>query len=236
MAAPIIVSRTFNTVVDNRAKLANSNIARLWSSSIGTSWQSIRIGCRLSISDAGADLSSTPRFAFGICSGTSNIFMDATTTHWLGACTGNSTWTRTTVDGVTAYDTNDFSIGRPLNASTRIGSTLTVGTRLDGGTHVYMLDCTTAHRAMLFLDITKGSPNFTLRAFFKNASGSDVDVTSFLTQMELATPSFDGHTFPVGQTIAVDETTNGFFNAVNIAWDRTTPAIEISDVAVVKFS
>src|ERR1044071_4256722 len=89
-----VKTRTFSSVQDNRSRLSNSNYARLWSSSVGTSWTTIRIFCRISIEDAGANLTSTPRFAFGISSGTANIFQDTTTTHWLGLLWNIATWTR----------------------------------------------------------------------------------------------------------------------------------------------
>jgi len=36
--------------------------------------------------------------------------------------------------------------------------------------------------------------------------------------------------------VAVDEATDGYLDSVNIAWDRSVPKMEISDLAVVRFS
>jgi len=230
-----IKARTFSSVVDNRIRLSNSNFARLWSSDVGTSWTTIRVGCRMSMEDSGASLTSTPRFAFGICSGTSNLFMDATTTHWMGAVSGATGWVRATASSVVYYNLND-GISNPLYLSKRIGGTLTVGTLLLGGS-CGVPDCTVAARQCLFLDITKGSPNFTCK-IFQNSTPSVVDVTlaTYLSQLPLTTPTITGHSQGSGITIAIDEATNGYFNAVNVAWDRTSPAIEISDIAVVKLA
>src|ERR1041385_4377365 len=242
MALPIVTSRTISGSVDNRAKLANSNIARTWSSYVGTNWTTIRIGCRLSITDSGANIISTPRFAFGICSGTSNIFMDATTTHFFGIVSYNATWTRTT-SPVKYMLGNGSYFDSGIAAAKRIGSTLTTdafsNSPFPGATYLFDSADGNGNRVVLFLDITKGSPNFSIKPFYYKGGGTPVDVSTdtFLANMEYTSPAITGHA--IGnetKTMAIDEATNCYFNAVNIAWDRTTPAIEISDVAVVRFS
>lgn len=244
MSAPVILARTFSSVVDNRAKLANGNIARLWSSAVGTSWSVIRVGIRLSIEDSGANIISTPRFAFGICSGTSNIFMDATTTHFFGAVSNGATWQRRTTG--TGYSDNSYGVGgnpgytnNGYCVAKRIGSTLTVGSGFIGGDYCRIGWNTTPFRTVQFLEITKGSPNFSIKLFAQNTgagTGVDQSLASFLSNMELTSPSITNYAFSGTQTMAIDEGTNGSFNAVNVAWDRNSPSIEISDVAVVKFS
>jgi hypothetical protein len=88
---------------------------------VGTTWTKIRVGCRLGIELTGVDLTSTQRFAFGICSGTSNIFMDATTTHWVGAY---STWTPWTA-ATNKY--HNYTGGTIWSVAKKITSTVTVG-------------------------------------------------------------------------------------------------------------
>lgn len=224
--------RTFSSVPDVRDQLSNSNSARLWSADIGTTWNQIRVGCRISMTDGGVELSGTPRFAFGICSGTSNIFQDATTTHWLGMLSNDPIWSR--VAGPPAYHQMQNVVASVASAK-RIGSTTTVGTAFNNSPFVF--DATTANRGVIFLDITKGSPNFTLNAFFRwTGTASDVSVADYLDQLVVASPTITNHQATTSPTIAIDEAANGFFNAVNFAWDKTAPVIEISDIAVVKFS
>ncbi len=223
----IIKLRTISSVDDKRARLANSNFARLWSSDLGTTWTKIRIGCRLSIEDSGAAISGA-KFAFGICSGTSNIFMDATTTHWLGVIHGNYGATLNRGAGPPVQYNNYIELYK------KVATTLTL---IDFGNSntVYMRDCTTANRAVMFLDITKGSP-FTLRLFCCTSASGDVSVTTYLDQLPVASPTITGHAFGNAVTTTIDEATNGYFNAVNVAWDKSSPAIEISDLAVVRLS
>ena len=91
---------------------------------------------------------------------------------------------------------------------------------------------------MLFLDITKGSPNFTFTLFGQNdnLTIADVTVATYLAQLPLSSPSIPNHGMSSGITQAIAEGTYGYFDAVNIGWDRTSPAIELSDLAVVKFA
>ena len=231
-AASTIKQRTISSVVDNRVRLINSNFARLWSTDVGTSWTKIRIGCRISIEDSGANLASTPRFYFGVCSGTSNIVMDSTTTHWVGLRTIDPSWVR--VAGPPAYYRMDDATSAPT-FSKRVSATFTDSTQQ--GNDVYVYDCTTSNRSVIFLDITKGSPNFTLLMFNRQTTtASDVDSATYLAQLALSSPTIIYHAAGLARTIATDEGANGSFTAVNIGWDRTSPAIELSDVAVVKLA
>jgi hypothetical protein len=88
------------------------------------------------------------------------------------------------------------------------------------------------------IDITKGSPNFSVQAVCvrNNTTSGDVDLTSFLTQLEVPSPALTNHTSYTAVNVAIDEAANGYFNGINIAWDRTTPEIEISDIAVVRLT
>lgn len=232
----VIKARTFSSIVDNRIRLSNSNAARLWSSDIGTSWTHIRIGCRLSIEDTGANLTATPQFFFGICSGTSNLFLDATTTHWAGIRSKDPSWLRA-AGPPASYSFANATIN-PV-AAKKVGATIT-DTASTAYAAVHAADCTTANRVALFLDITKGTP-WVFNVFAKqNANAGDVDIGLYLSQIVLSTPVITDHnsSSAIGgtMTLTIDEATNGFFNAVNFGWDRVSPAIEISDIAIVKFS
>lgn len=232
-AGSFIRLRTISSVADPRIVLSNSNWARKWAASVGTSWSHLRLGIRISMQDFGANLTSQPRFAFGMSSGTTNLYQDATTTHWLGALSQASSWVRST--GPVKYDLND-GVTNPFYLSKRVGSTLTQGAFITGG-DCYLVDASVGTRSCLFLDVTKGSPNFTCNVLQPNSSSpSDVSLNDFLTQIALSTPSLSGHTSGSGVTLAVDEATNGYFDSMNIAWDRTSPGIEISDMAVVKLA
>lgn len=226
--ASTTLSRTISSVVDQRIVLANSNFARPHGVS---TWTKLRVAVRLSITDSGANITSNPRLAIGLCSGSTNIFLDATTTHWVGCLMDGATWTR--------------GAGPPIQyampssgwvPAKRVGSTTSKGTTHHAGAD-FLHDATAAFRSLWCVDITKGSPNFTYNLYMRNSAGtSDVTLANFLANVELASPNVNAQHFQATQqTLAVDEA-DGTLDHVNIAWDRSDPKIEISDLAIVRLS
>ena len=219
-----IRNRTIASILDGRIVLSNSDPARLFS--IGTTWQTIRVALRMAMTDSGASLVSLPRFAVGVCSGTANRFGAASTTNWVGSITNVASWTRST--SPIRYAIGAFSVAK------KVGATLTAGGTI--GTANFQAEAPTGGRFLWFTDITKGSPNYSIRCFIRTSS-LDLDVTKdeLLTQAPLATPSLTGHAYSSAVTIAASEAA-GSFDAVNIAWDRSVPEIEICDLVIVRLA
>src|SRR5262245_9202429 len=92
--ASIIKSRTISSVVDNRIQMSNSYFCRAFTPPTG--WSTLRLAFRYCFTDQGLDAGSTPVFAFGLCSGQTNIFGDVTTDHFVGWKTTSATWVRAT--------------------------------------------------------------------------------------------------------------------------------------------
>src|ERR1051326_1867460 len=156
--ASIIKARTISSVVDNRIQMTNSHFARGFTPPSG--WTQLRLAFRFSFSDLGTSAGSTPQFAFGFCSGQTNIFGDATADHFVGWKTVKATWTRNT--GVNAYDSTIDC--QPFK---RIGTTDTNGS----GTQLpwYFNYDIANYRDIMFVDLVKGSPNYTLKIYARNA-------------------------------------------------------------------
>lgn len=184
--ASVTKFRTISAVNDQRFQLVNSNFARPWDTvAIGTGWTKIRIACRFSILDSGSNVTSTPRFAIGICSGSTNIFQDATTTHFLGIMSNNATWSRIVGPPV------GYNIGASGTwvVTKRIGAVTTSNTSIGGLVNSTFYDATTANRTAFFITITKGSPTFTVQIFTRSAAtASDVALAEFLTQVVQSLP------------------------------------------------
>ena len=224
--ANTIISRTISGSPDHAIRMLNGQFARTLS--IGTSWTTIRVGVRWHMENTGADITGTPLLAVGLCAGTTNILGDATTDHWVGGITQAASFTN---------NAGDFYFGTPLfKPAKKVNTTLTTGTSFGNG--VITTPVTIANRIPMFIDITKGSPNFSLRQFILTSGTELGDVTpsEFLGLMESSTPVRTGYTFHAAQTIAVDEGTDGFLDSVNIYWDRAAAAVEISDIAVARFA
>jgi hypothetical protein len=94
-----------------------------------------------------------------------------------------------------------------------------------------------------FLDVTKGSPNFTLHMPFRTTTsfgiGTDVSAQNFLLFMGQTSPT-PGGTYDTGNlsspTLAVDQAGNGTLNSINLFWNRPDATMEICDVAVAVLS
>lgn len=232
-AASTILKRTYSSVDDQRIVLSNSHFARLHGVS---SWSKLRVALRISMTDSGGNLASTPEFFVGLCSGTTNIYKDSTTDHCVGVQTFSSGWTRNT-SSFTAWYTSGGSAIRPIK---KVGSTVTNGSAIGADGLNLPADVTsgTPHRAVYFVDISTGSPNYTVQTYYwtTGSNFTDWSASDFLTNAELDSPSVSQFGKSATQTIAVNEGTDGTLNAVNVYWDRTTPQIEISDLAVVKLA
>ena len=186
------------------------------------------------MNNTGANLTGTPLFGIGLCAGTSNILLDATTTHFVGMISNGATWTYA---AAAAGNMTRYGMGNStLTPGKRVGSTISVFSGF-ATAPFFTADATTATRRMMFVDLTKGSPNFTFAALFCSGTAASPDVldTDFLAQVVLSTPSFTNHTYSGGSTLAVSET-DGTLTHVNVAWNRSTPTFEICDLAVVQLA
>ena len=92
-------------------------------------------------------------------------------------------------------------------------------------------------RQPFFFDVQKGSPNYTIRATYPilNASGT-MNYDYFLWQMMVPNPAWDNTIAYTQngseQTIPVNETLSGSFDAVSITWNRESPNAELIVYAV----
>lgn len=225
----LALTPTGDSVEDKRILLANSNFGRQWASTLGTNWTKVRLAIRFIMTNTAANITGTPSFAVGFCKGTNNLFLDSTTSNFVGAVSTSATWT--------------YAAGPPIRygtmnmvATVKVGANTTNGLSLDGNL-VVMADSSTTNRSVMFVDITKpagASTNFTLQLFYRNSTTArDATKDEFLTQAEIASPTLSGHVSGTARGIPVDEN-NGYLDTVCIGWNRTTPTIHICDVAVVR--
>jgi hypothetical protein len=123
MANPVTLTRTISGTPDMRVLIENGQFARPLL--FGTTWNEIRIGIRWHMRDSGANLASNPQVFLGVCSGDTNLWGDATTTHAVGINFNAATWTRNT----TNYQVSGVNTIFPAK---RVGSTITRGSTFYG--------------------------------------------------------------------------------------------------------
>lgn len=234
-ASSVIINRTISAASQNAISMANATWAR--PVTIPATWTKVRIGCRMHMTNSLATMTSDPIFTMGLCSGTTNQYGDTTTTHFVGQAFDNATWTFSAGPPV-VYNPAVQPIGRK-----RVGTTNTDTINLTpaGSGFLFNADAAanTADRFITFIDLFKGSPNFTIHSPFHCAAttGALADVTSakFLFYMAQLSPApSEGNYIATSadQTLAVDEGADGTLNAVNFYWNRADSTIEICDIAV----
>lgn len=219
--------RSIAGVPDERIVLSNSHFARPHGI---TSWNKLRIAFRWSMRDSGATLTGTPAFAAGLCSGTANIFGDLTCTHFVGMRTIGATWPRSAGPPV-LYQLY------PTQSCKLIGTTFTVGTNWLSVAGQAVADAAGGNRFCWFIDITKGSPNYTLQGYARiTGNAADISEATMKAQAEIDAATLAEHGLGNSAAVAVDEGADGLLNHVCFSWDRSSPEIEISDHGVFKLA
>ena len=202
---------------EKRVVMTDARFAREPLTGFFTGWSHIRVALYALVTDSGANITGTPRWAFGVCAGSTNIMGDATTDHFCGAISNLGTWTRT-AGPPTRYSGSSLWV-----PAKKVVSTLTTGTAFSGAA-VFMA---TATLGMYFIDIIKGSPDYSLQ-FFRPTSTPSPTLSDFLTQSVATIPAFTNHAYSTAQTVAVDEATDGTFDHGCVWWDQAVCNVNIA--------
>lgn len=213
---------------DKRIILGIDRFVRQPSFMLATNWVKIRIGMRICMSDGGGDLNGC-NFWVGVCSGNTSIYGDVSgPAHAFGM----------------SLFGNGFSVLARATAPTRYLSTVSgvtttvagvqTGAGADCEPATANIFCSDTSRTAYFVDITKGSPNFSA-TYFRNtsATATDLDKATFDAQVIMAVPTITNHGMSNASVSGVDEATNGYFDHINVYWSRST-TIKISDLTVVR--
>lgn len=194
-------------------RMTDARFARQPIPSVFTGWTTLRVALLIRLINNGVNLTGTPRFGFGLCAGGTNILGDATTDHFAGMLSTTATWTR----NATFY--GQFSV----NPAKRVNTTITTGTALTPNT----LIMTGTTSSLFFIDITKGSPDYSFQTFCRvNTTGTPA-LSDFLLQSVNAVPVFASHSYTAAQTLAVNEATDGTFDYSCVWWDQAATSMDI---------
>lgn len=221
MASQIVV-RTIAGNPEAAIQMSNSTWAR--PVNLPSTWIKVRFGIRVHFQPS-VSPGNTAIFAVGLCSGVANQFGDFTTTHFVGI----------QVSGNYGINAGQFT-NNTVFPVVRIGTTSTLGLAIQptNTTFLTVNAAATADRALLFVDIVKGNPNYTISCFMANVV-TDKTAVQFLTDVQQGNPTEIGYSFGTPQTIAVNEAANGVLNAVSCSWNATLSMPEICDIALVLF-
>jgi hypothetical protein len=205
--------------------------------SIGTDWEHIRIATAFMCEDTGGNIANNPlagRWAVGLCSGTTNPYHPTNSVdNFVGYISSDFVWSRIAFSTFAEYSISGFS-------ATKVGTTQTNSTGISNRLGSTLGRGGAAKMSCLCLDFIKGSPNWTINAFFlTNGNSYSFDYShrdnlfKALT-VDSRSSGAVGTTETNGISIAVDEGTNGSLDHVNIYWPLTN-YLDMQSLLVLKF-
>lgn len=213
---------------------------------IGSTWTTARIGVRLAFdADPGANITAgTFFFGFGSGIATANLFGAASPSgqSLVGVDVNSKTWTRTAA-GVFAP---------PLGANSLIHARYVNGTRTGGTTtssnYFTLAAATSPAAAVIIFQLNKSASTYSLKCVSRNVNPSSTVPTAITTAQlktaiqlplmsDIATylatldanyaETTDATGIVTGSTY---EATNGYFNAVHLAWNKSSPLLIVDDI------
>lgn len=225
-----IESVTISSITEKRLVLSNAQWAA--TVTVGSNWDRLRVACRMCLDDPGISLGGNPGYYLGVVASPNSGFANgplsgADCNHFLGYRPDDATWTRLAGPPVSYDVAGNNCIFKKVGATE---------TQAGTGGGIRISAAPSSVRDIYAVEIEKGSPNFTVR--WNGPSGNppnDRSFTSLLNFMDNpdfanAVAALGGGSGSFSTTIAVDESTDGFFNAIAIAWDRTVASMHISEM------
>jgi hypothetical protein len=220
-----IIERTIASATQEAISFSDSAIARLIP--IPSGWTKIRIGLRLHFTQ-GTFVTPT-FFAVGLCHGTTKLVNGIDCDHFAGVISDSGFTSNGNTAGSVYFNVN-------MRPFTRTSSGLSVGTNIAADTRYgNTANLNSADRSPLFVDITKGSPDYTMN-IWDSKLGTAHDFTEANFQVMLndkINPQYDGNAIldtGTDRTIAVDEAADGAFNALSVWWNQSGVTMEVCDL------
>jgi len=225
---------------DKVLSISGSQIAR--QINIGNSWRWLRLGVRFQLTNSravvGVDNIVGPTLAIGLSSGTSSLYGDTNTTHFMGIDTDSSKTFIGTYIGVRSYN-----ISNGQRIVTKVNNTIT--THYSNSNYYVGMpredQATPAnqHRTVNYIDYIKPAvdPGVGTIIFYRDVNGgagADIASASFYSIMVENTASIVGSNSSSAYNMPMSESVYGYLDTVNINWGNVY-GLEISDVAVYRF-
>ena len=214
---PVILFRSDAT--DKVIRLSGSSFDRKLD--FGTSWTSLRVGCRIRAATGGFDIFNygtgiTPRFGIGLMDSTGAQISRTTAGHFVGGLSTAANWTVNPDGSPGAGDYfltfNSFAPGKKVGATYTAGTNFASRVSVGAGAEPTPVRL---HQVCLFMDITKGSPwSFRVFSIANPTNGGGQSRAEWLADMEEAPPVRTNYSYQAAQTLAVDEGTDGVLDSI----------------------
>ena len=234
----IIIDRISASIADKVLSISNEQCAR--TITIGSTWNRIRIGVRFKISSSFANITSA-NFAWGLISGTSSLYADASTNHFLGVDMPPSTTLTYTSATINLYRNTAASASRFI---TKVGLTTTEYYHTVANFAFGLIEnLADEYRMAAYMDIMKSNTDpglWTIMYTYNRTvsfSTQDISATQFYNNITNDSASLlTSNVASASFQIPISQSANGNLDTINIYWNKTTPPMEISDVAVYRFA
>jgi hypothetical protein len=234
---PTIYDRTRPSEADKVLSMSGEEIARKFS--IDSSWKHIRIGILNEISRSTAANIPSVTFAFGLTAGTSSLYGDASTNHFVGLA---STPSQNMGYGPTY--TPPVYQSATLRVVTKVATTTTAWATGLTWEMPTISDTSSMFRVVLFVDFMRPASDpgiMNVRAYTPHASaqnwnngGQETQDNFDLWMSQVTASATQTDKTPV--SFPISESINGTLDSVNIYWGQANPPLEISKVSVYRFS
>lgn len=253
--ATIAARGTFVLAPTSDQALLIGNEELLRKLSIGNNWTSLRIGAMIAITPDGTNSLASCKLMLGVCSANATFsntagYSAASTTNYVGAdlyCPGNTGTPETAVyqagSGNPYFYASNATFGVPTSIRRRVATTETFA--IVGGNSQRPIAVagagSTLRRCPVYVDIIKGSPNYTVNVWNipLASSATDFSYAHFLTGFETASPVLNGVTLTQNTgspgVIACSEVA-GNFDTVSVFWNRLSFPLEVYALGVRRLS
>jgi hypothetical protein len=234
-----IGSRLFNLIADKYLTLANEEFARTLA--IGTDWNKIRLGVLLAVTPDGTNNLASSALVLGVSSGKTNPYGAASTTNFVGGAFHGAGGTPTATLTYAANSGNPYYSSAGTGPFARVGTTLSNGT---GNAVAFLIAANNGsiqRRSPLYVDIQKGSPNFTVIRWTPQTSQSqfltaDCSPAEFLASLELATPTWGGISLTTSNSTVAASEAPGTLDTFDFFWNKSLFALEVYALAAYRMS
>ena len=210
---------------DKGLTLSNEEFVRTLS--VGSNWSRMRIGIHFGFR---SPINFSAVSALGLCSGKTNPFNAVSTTNFIGMNWGSLN--STTANWGYYYGPPYNAVSQGMTTFKRVGTTTTIGPYNNNGDYYYGFTDQNL-RAAVFMDITKGSPSWTVSTHVMAANTAPA---AFLAALTTDTPTPPGAVTRVNaQTFAFDEVAGGL-DTLDIYHNSTVQPLDIWYVGAARFA
>jgi hypothetical protein len=209
---------------------------------IGNDWNKIRLGVLLAVTPDGTNNLGGTALMLGVCSGKTNPYGAVSTTNFVGVALHTST-----PGGTTGTLTYAAGAGNPYFTSggawpaSRVGSNLFSGT--GDGTPLLLTSNvgSTQRRSPVYVDIQKGSPNYTITRWTPASSQgqfqtADCSPAAFLAALEVPTPTWVNLNLTSSSAALAASETPGVLDTFDLFWNKAAFPLEVYAIAAYRMA